>query len=100
MGDSFVLHLRGLPYSSTEEAIVQWFEQDASIDTSTISECKITMNDDNRHSGEAFIAFNAQASAEAAETLNRKDFPGSRRYVEIRRSDPERMARGSSGTGV
>lgn len=97
MGDEYVLHLRGLPYSSTEESIVQWFESDASIDTSTITTCKVTMNDDGRHSGEAFIAFNAQASAESAETLNRKDFPGSRRYVEIRRSDPERMQRGTSG---
>lgn len=99
MGSEYVLHLRGLPYSSTEESIVSWFENDASIDTSTIANCKVTQNDDGRHSGEAFISFTDQGAAEQAETLNRKDFPGSRRYVEIRRSDPERMQRGTTNTG-
>jgi len=98
MGDEYVLHLRGLPYSSTEESIVQWFQNEASVDTSTITSCKVTQNEDGRHSGEGFIAFNDQAAAEAAESLNRKDFPGSRRYVEIRRSDPGRMERGTSST--
>lgn len=96
MADEYVLHLRGLPYSSNEESIVQWFQNDASLDTSTITSCKVTQNEDGRHSGEAFIAFSDQGAAEAAEGLNRKDFPGSRRYVEIRRSDPERMNRGTS----
>lgn len=99
MTDEYVLHLRGLPYSSTEEAIVQWFESEAGVDAATITNCKVTQNEDGRHSGEGFIAFNTQGSAEAAETMNRKDFPGSRRYVEIRRSDPGRMERGVSNSG-
>jgi len=89
MGDVFhyVLKLRGLPYSATQQEIVNFLE----IPAEHVVNVDIPNNAEGRPSGNAFVVCNDQASAETALNKNKQCMPGSTRYIEIFKSNEGEM---------
>jgi len=89
MGDVFhyVLKLRGLPYSATEQEIVNFLE----IPAEHMVQVDIPNNAEGRPSGNAFVVCNDQGSAENALNKNKQCMPGSTRYIEIFKSNEGEM---------
>ena len=75
MGE-FVLHLRGLPYSSTEQSIADFM----GVDQNCLSNITIARLPDGRHSGEAYVVATDQNTAEQCLLQHKQTMPGTRRY--------------------
>lgn len=72
----FVLHLRGLPYSSTEQTIADFM----GVDQERLTNITIARLPDGRHSGEAYIAAGDQETAEQCLLQHKQTMPGTHRY--------------------
>jgi len=89
MGDVFhyVMRLRGLPYSATEQEIAQFLE----IPQEQVVQVLITQNERGQPSGQAYVVTNDQGAAENALNKNKMCMPGSNRYIEIFKSNEGEM---------
>lgn len=76
-GDGTTLKMRGLPFDSKEEDIIQWY---SSVDVQPIA-VHLGVNSSHRPSGEAFVQFRTVDEANKAKTLHMQSM-GSR-YIEL-----------------
>lgn len=83
----YVMRLRGLPYSASDQEIVNFLE----ISQDNVISVEIQQNEQGRPSGQAFVVVNDQATAEKALNKNRECMPGSSRYIEIFKSNEGEM---------
>jgi len=89
-----ICRLRGLPFNSTAEAVLQFF-QGYSVPNG-INGIALVLGANGRHNGEAYVDFGSEEMADAALAKDRQSI-GSR-YVEVFRSTPEQMAQALSRT--
>ncbi|GAX86328.1 hypothetical protein CEUSTIGMA_g13740.t1 [Chlamydomonas eustigma] len=91
-GETCVLKLRGLPFSTTEGQISEWLA-DPSLEIPLITSDKILIAySGKRPSGVAFVEFNSPAEANAALQGKSNQILGGR-YIEIFPSDPSEMSK-------
>merc|ERR1711981_1136105 len=90
----FVMHLRGLPWSATEQEIMDFLE----LTADNVESVTIQMNDRGKPSGEGYVVCTDQEAAEKALTKHKETMPGTNRYVEIFKSSTQAMVAGG-GTG-
>lgn len=74
--DNFIIKMRGLPYSATEEEVMEFFDNDSSL-----VKVHLITDRNGRPSGQAFAEFNDEDARETAMGKN-KEHLGSR-YVEL-----------------
>jgi len=91
----FVMHLRGLPWSCTEEQVVSFLE----LSPENLIEVNLQQNDRGQPNGEAYVVCNDQASAEHALSKHRETMPDTNRYVEIFKSSDSAMQAGTGSGG-
>ena len=82
MGE-FVLHLRGLPYSSTEQSIADFL----GVDQNCLSNITIGRHSDGRHSGEAYVIATDQGTAEQCLLQHKQTMPGTHRYKMLKKNE-------------
>lgn len=92
-GSEFVVKLRGLPYSATKKDIVDFFS-DIQVNQYGIT---ISMGNDGRPSGEAFVELTSPDDVEKACAKNRETI-GSR-YIEIFKSNKQEIQFATSNSG-
>lgn len=83
----YVMRLRGLPYSASEQEIASFLE----IQAEHVVQIKIDMNEQGRPSGQAYVVCSDQGAAEGAIGKNKQCMPGSSRYIEIFKSNEGEM---------
>ncbi|KAM7363603.1 heterogeneous nuclear ribonucleoprotein glorund [Cochliomyia hominivorax] len=94
-GNSYVVKLRGLPYSVTEQQVEEFFN---GLEIKPDREGIIfVMDKRGRATGEAFVQFESQEDTEQALGRNRQKI--GHRYIEIFRSSLAELKRSTSGNG-
>merc|ERR1719438_756529 len=76
--ERFVIRCRGLPWSCTNEELVEFFAPEVEVDTENIH---MTTNREGRPSGEAYIQVSSKDDVDEAVKKHRKNM--GKRYVEV-----------------
>ena len=95
IGSNGIMKLRGLPFSTTPEQLLQFF-QGFDIPKG-VGGVHMVLGGNSRPNGEAFVEFGSEEHAEAAMTKDKQTI--GTRYVEVFRSTPEQMAQALSRGG-
>ena len=93
----FIVRLRGLPFTSTSEDVISFFEP---LDVVNGGQGVLfSCSNDGRLTGEAFVEFSTEEDFMAAVNKNKELFLGSRRYVEVFPSTKGELYQGAHQRG-
>lgn len=87
--DHFVARCRGLPWSTTQNEIKEFFK-DARLKDDSLDSIHVTLTKEGRPSGEAYIELETQEDLDKAVAMDRKHM--GKRYVEVFKSKKSEMS--------